>query len=155
MNDPYEILEVSPAASQEEIRQAFRKLAKKYHPDRNSSADTAIKFQAVYEAYEVLSDAAARARYDAKKYESQRFRTRTKSREDLLRSRPYGYNTIFATAPNIIDNLQKTLEALKRETIEAKRDLDEEFQDYETRAQARTQSLREEMRNMVSGMANY
>ena len=155
MNDPYEILKVSPAASREEIRQAFRKLAKKYHPDRNSSADAAIKFQAVYEAYEVLSDAAARARYDAKKYESQRFRTRTKSRGDLLRSDPYGYNTIFATAPNIIDNLQKTLEALKRETIEAKRDLDQEFQDYETRAQARTQSLREEMRNMVSGMANY
>ena len=155
MNDPYEILEVSPAASQEEIRQAFRKLAKKYHPDRNSSADAAIKFQAVYDAYEVLSDAAARARYDAKKYESQRFRTRTKSRGDLLRSDPYGYNTIFATAPNIIDNLQKTLEAVKRETIEAKRDLDEEFQDYETKAQARTQSLREEMRNMVSGMANY
>ena len=38
---------------------------------------------------------------------------------------------------------------------EAKRDLDEEFQDYETRAQARTQSLREEMRNMVLEMANY
>lgn len=63
--DPYEILGVSRNASAEEIKSAYRRLAKQYHPDRNrgdKSAET--KFKEVQAAYEVLGDAEKRAQYD-------------------------------------------------------------------------------------------
>jgi len=64
--DYYEILGVSKDASQEEIRRAFRRLAKQYHPDRNPDDPTAeAKFKEINEAYEVLSDPAKRSNYDA------------------------------------------------------------------------------------------
>ena len=150
MNDPYEILEVSPAASQEEIRQAFRKLAKKYHPDRNSSADAAIKFQAVYEAYEVLKDTANRAEYDTQKYESQSFRARTKTKEDLEASSLYGYEKAFATDSEIFKNLYTTLESMRKDLKNSKKDLDAEFKDDRARAETQKQKIREEMRSKAA-----
>ena len=54
--DYYEVLGVGRDASQEEIRKAYRKLARKYHPDVNKSPDAEEKFKEVKEAYEVLSD---------------------------------------------------------------------------------------------------
>lgn len=66
-NDPrgyYRILRVSPSASQEAIKQAYRAMAKALHPDLNRGQDTTAAFQAVNEAYGVLSDPAQRAAYD-------------------------------------------------------------------------------------------
>lgn len=62
----YDILEVSPKASLQEITQAKNKLAKKYHPDANirHGIDTTDKMQQILEAYKVLSDAEARKDYD-------------------------------------------------------------------------------------------
>ena len=63
--DYYKILGVSRNASDAEIKSAFRKLAKKYHPDMNQNSDVAKKkFEEINEAYEVLSDSTKRKNYD-------------------------------------------------------------------------------------------
>ena len=67
MKDYYKILEISINATKDDIKKAFRSLAKKYHPDRNVNDENAlIKFQEVNEAYEVLSNEDSRKEYDKK-----------------------------------------------------------------------------------------
>lgn len=63
--DYYEVLSVSKDASEDEIKRAYRSLAKKYHPDMNpGDAEAEVKFKEVNEAYAVLSDSEKRAQYD-------------------------------------------------------------------------------------------
>ena len=76
----YETLNVSRNASQDEIKQAYRKLAKEYHPDKNPGKDTSLKFQQIQEAYETLADQDKRNQYD----------NGGSSIEDLLRN--WGFN---------------------------------------------------------------
>lgn len=60
----YEILGVDKSASADEIKSAYRRLAKKYHPDLNKAPEAAEKFKEINEAYEVLGDDKKRANYD-------------------------------------------------------------------------------------------
>lgn len=67
MKNYYEVLGVSRDATKDEIKKAFRVMAKKYHPDKNKDDDDAIKkFQDASEAYEVIGNEESRAEYDKK-----------------------------------------------------------------------------------------
>tara|TARA_R110002050_G_scaffold69524_2_gene150535 strand:- start:1318 stop:1578 length:261 start_codon:yes stop_codon:yes gene_type:complete len=61
--DHFEQLSVSRAATTIEIKKAYKKLANKYHPDRNDSSEAKEKFQAIQEAYDVISDPKKRSLY--------------------------------------------------------------------------------------------
>ena len=89
--DYYKILGVSKDASQEEIKKAFRKLALKYHPDKNKgNKEAEEKFKEINEAYAVLSDPKKRKEYDA--FGSQEFH-RHYSQEDIFKD--FDLSSIF------------------------------------------------------------
>jgi DnaJ-class molecular chaperone len=62
--DPYDILGVPRSATPEQIREAHRKLAKKFHPDLNKTAEAGTKFKEIQEAYDLLSDEQKRRQFD-------------------------------------------------------------------------------------------
>ena len=81
--DYYEILGVARNATAEQIKDAYRTLAMKYHPDRNKEAGAEEKFKEISEAYAVLSDNEKRATYD--QYGHAGFDQRY-SQEDIFRN---------------------------------------------------------------------
>jgi DnaJ-class molecular chaperone len=68
MLDYFEILEVDKSASQADIKKAYRRLAAKFHPDRNKSEDAIERFQSIQESYSVLSDPKKRTQYIEQEY---------------------------------------------------------------------------------------
>ncbi|HLZ31289.1 MAG TPA: J domain-containing protein [Chloroflexota bacterium] len=71
--DLYELLQISPRASQEVIQAAYRVLARYYHPDLNATPEAAQRIRDVNDAYRVLSDPQGRARYDLECSRAHRF----------------------------------------------------------------------------------
>ena len=63
--NPYDVLGISKDASADEIKRAYRKLSKKYHPDLNHEAGAEEKFKEVNDAYEILSDPQKKAQFDS------------------------------------------------------------------------------------------
>lgn len=64
MENPYNILGISPTATAEEIKKAYRSLAMRHHPDRSTHSNAEIRFNAIKTAYELLSDPKKRAEYN-------------------------------------------------------------------------------------------
>lgn len=64
MENPYNILGVSPTASTDDIKKAYRALAMRHHPDRNPNSNAEVRFNAIKKAYELLSDPKKRAEYN-------------------------------------------------------------------------------------------
>jgi molecular chaperone DnaJ len=85
--DYYEVLGVDRSATRDQIKQAYRQLALRYHPDRNKAPDAAEKFREIAEAYAVLSDDAKRREYDATGHAGVTERWTT---EDLVRDFQFG-----------------------------------------------------------------
>jgi molecular chaperone DnaJ len=70
MADFYSLLDVSENASEEDIRKAYRRMAKQFHPDVNKSHDASARFVLINKAYEVLIDRQKRFVYDQKNNET-------------------------------------------------------------------------------------
>ena len=90
--DYYEVLGVNKSSSSDEIKSQYRKLALKFHPDRNKSPDAQEHFKEISEAYAVLSDSGKRDLYDKHGHEGVDGRY---SQEDLFRGAGGNFNDIF------------------------------------------------------------
>ena len=90
--DYYEVIGVSKSASTDEIKSQYRKLALKFHPDRNKSADAQEHFKEISEAYAVLSDSSKRQLYDQHGHAGVDGRYST---EDIFRGAGGNFNDIF------------------------------------------------------------
>ena len=71
-DDYYKLLGVHPDASRDQIHSAYRRLARRYHPDVNAGGDARARFHELSDAYEVLHDPAERARYDRSMLDARR-----------------------------------------------------------------------------------
>ena len=116
MADYYSVLGVERSAEQKDIRQAFRRLARKYHPDLNKDdADAEARFKEVNEAYEVLSDPDSRRKYDvhgdqwkhADEIEAQRRAARSAYdfRGGAYRGRPTSEGDLFTGLEDILGDV--------------------------------------------------
>jgi molecular chaperone DnaJ len=101
--DYYEVLGVSRNASKDEIKDAYRKLALQYHPDRNKAPDAEEKFKEISEAYAVLSDNEKRQQYDTLGHAGfdQRYTAEDIFRgadfESIFRDIGFGFGDLFRT----------------------------------------------------------
>jgi len=105
--DYYKILGVSKNASEEEIKKAYKKLALKYHPDKNNEPNAAERFRHIAEAYEVLGDREKKTAFDKYKEDSVRDRSRRSRRkhdENFARNTHFHPSDPFDLFKNFFSN---------------------------------------------------
>lgn len=107
MEDLYRVLGVSETATEEELKRAYRKLAKRYHPDTHpGDEECKERFQCINEAYEILGNAAKRKEYDTKRKTGYGQQTHTNKQGSAGNGRA-SYNT---TPEMDFANIHKTFE---------------------------------------------
>lgn len=110
--DYYEILQVKTSASASEIKTAYRRLALRYHPDKNQSSLAEEKFKRINEAYEVLMDETNKIRYDNDRIRESMFdckHSKSSDKNDFFKSFKNNFNEQFkdfqdAFTPNVFNN---------------------------------------------------
>lgn len=112
MKDYYKILNISMEANNDEIKKAFRSLAKKYHPDRNPDDKDALrKFQEVNEAYEVLSKENTRKKYDNERANFKNKNNNETDGRNNRNNRSNNQNRKYQDKGESIENLNKYFES--------------------------------------------
>jgi len=100
--DYYKVLGVEKDASAAQIKTAYRKLARKLHPDVNKAANAAEKFKEATAAYEVLTDPQKRRKYDRFGHagpQGQRIRTGPRGADPFAAGRPFDFDEVFSASP--------------------------------------------------------
>jgi serine/threonine-protein kinase len=111
LKDYYRILQVDPVADPEVIEAAYRRLARKHHPDSNRSADATRRMQEINEAYDVLRDPIKRTQYDRRRaassssFEEETRRTRQQPAKAEQKREPEAEAVMYGHA-SMLDNLQ-------------------------------------------------
>ncbi|WJX74460.1 hypothetical protein P8452_58110 [Trifolium repens] len=135
---PYEVLGLSPSASVNEIKKAYRKLALKYHPDVNKEDNAQEKFMRIKHAYNTLLNSSSRKKYDSgnRGYNSSQ---RSQSRNPQAEEEFYGLGNFLRDAQITIGSYILSGDFFK--------DLQEEFKNWEANAasQGKPKSLWEEL----------
>ncbi|MCD8488490.1 MAG: J domain-containing protein [Desertifilum sp.] len=144
--NPYHILEVSPTATQAEIKQAYRRLAKRFHPDTQSATADRDRIVQVNAAYEVLSDPQRRRTYDQKLRRVDRQTKKTKAAsnvspqsryqraaghdtdEQLKLWLSYVYTPVNRSLNSILSSLDEQIDELAADPFDD--ELIEDFQSY-------------------------
>lgn len=83
----YSALEVDHTATEEEIKTAYKKMAKKFHPDLNKDEDAPKMMKKITFAYEILSDPAKKAEYEYEQREKRRVAQKEKAKSNLVQKR--------------------------------------------------------------------
>lgn len=134
--DYYQILNIAPSASIEEIRQAYKAASLKYHPDRNPGKDTTSMMQDINEAYAILKDVEKRNRYDQ---EYSRFKQESKPQPEPAQSSwTYTYDIKDENVKRDVDDareyahnlVEEFMQSLKRNTKVAVKAAGEELKSW-------------------------
>lgn len=127
--DYYAILAIHQDATQEEIKEAFKRQAIKWHPDKNPGMDTTRQMQEINEAYLILKDAEARERYDIeykrftnfREQQKEQQKAKTEDKESQQKKEQQNTTTDYTVADDILkkwmENAQKQAVALAQQTI--------------------------------------
>ena len=127
--DYYKVLGIDKKASPSEVKKAFRKLARKYHPDLNpSDRDAELKFKQINEAHEVLSDPEKRKKYDEYGEDWQHADEIEKARKARARSGPFGGYTYTRGAVDEFSDFFESMFGGGR--FSRRRDIKSRGQDY-------------------------
>ena len=133
--DYYKVLDIPKNSSEKDIKKAYRKLARKYHPDVNKDPKAEDKFKEINSAYEILSDKEKKSQYDMhgdNMFGGQNFHDFSRSHGSLVEQRCAGGDRVKLVRPQRADSNRKLIALLRRDWWRAgQRD------HYERRSQVR------------------